>query len=113
MPSLHRKTARMRVESAVSATNSSAAASSTALSCSADPSQEKLYSNADVSKMVKEAVSSAVSRTKEVYEKILQEKLSGKFLFAIVFNSLNRVTLCLQSNTNSLFASTKITSAAP
>ena len=84
MPSLHRKSARMRVDTADASTNSSSAASCTALAGSADPSQEKLYSNADVSKMVKEAVSSAVSRTKEVYEKILQEKLAGQCLIAML-----------------------------
>jgi hypothetical protein len=42
--------------------------------------QEKLYTNADVSKMVKEAVSAAVACTRENYEKILQDKLAGECL---------------------------------
>ena len=71
MPALHRKSARMCIEGAGS-TPSSAGASRPA-----DSREEKLYSNADVSKMVKEAVSHAVSHTKDKYEKILQEKLAG------------------------------------
>ena len=67
MPALHRKSARVRLESP---------APSSTTSCGG-VSQEKLYTNADVSKMVKEAVSNAVSHTKDVYEKILQEKLAG------------------------------------
>jgi hypothetical protein len=81
MPALHRKSARMRLDSP--------APSSTTL-CGG-VSQEKLYTNADVSKMVKEAVSNAVSHTKDVYEKILQEKLAGMkncfCLFCFVFVS--------------------------
>ena len=65
MPSLHRKAARARFESAVSATASSAA--------TPDPSQEKLYTNADVSKMVKEAVCNAVSHTKNSMRKFCRK----------------------------------------
>ncbi len=101
MPSLHRKAARARFESAVSATASSAA--------TPDPSQEKLYTNADVSKMVKEAVCNAVSHTKEFYDKILQEKLAGQFLFRTVVIVFLRVTFCrLQNNISNSFVSTKI-----
>jgi hypothetical protein len=72
MPALHRKVARMRCESYAAASTS----------CAASSSEEKVYSNADVSKMVKDAVSSAVAHTKEMYEKILQEKLAGLFFLS-------------------------------
>lgn len=82
MPALHRKSARMRFESP---------APSGATSCGG-ASQDKLYTNADVSKMVKEAVSNAVSYTKDVYEKILQEKLAG------MKNSFCFVLICFRFN---------------
>jgi hypothetical protein len=88
MPALHRKTARMRLESIGTAASSSATSSSSAqlsstASSSGDAAQEKLYTNSDVSKMIKEAVSSAVCQTKDKYEKILQEKLAGQFVSSL------------------------------
>ena len=84
MPALHRKTARMRLESIAPAASSSApsssALSSSTPSSSGEAAQEKLYTNTDVSKMIKEAVLSAVCQTKDKYEKILQEKLAGQFV---------------------------------
>ena len=84
MPALHRKTARMRLESIGTAASSSApsssALSSSTPSSSGEAAQEKLYTNTDVSKMIKEAVLSAVCQTKDKYEKILQEKLAGQFV---------------------------------
>lgn len=111
MPALHRKSARMRLESA------SAAPSSAVSNRSGESSDDKLYSNADVSKMVKEAVTAAVAHTKDAYEKILQEKLAGLFCCVIPF--VMQPIICLimccrfQSNTSSLCASTKTISAAP
>jgi len=78
MPALYRKTARMRLESigtsASSPAPSSSAQSSSTPSSSGDAAQEKLYTNSDVSKMIKEAVSSAVCQTKDKY----QEDFAGK-----------------------------------
>ncbi len=78
MPALHRKISRLRHEGFVAATSS---CTSSAVSVA----QEKLYSNADVSNMVKDAVSTAVAHTKEKYEKILQEKLAGSYSVVLIF----------------------------
>lgn len=100
MPALHRKTARMRLESigtaALSSAPSSSALSSSTPSSSGDAAQEKLYTNSDMSKMIKEAVLSAVCQTKDKYEKILQEKLAGQFVSSLahLLNHFNGVFFC-------------------
>jgi hypothetical protein len=105
MPALHRKVARLRSESFV------APSASTILS-GAGATQEKLYSNVDVSKMVKDAVCTAVAHTKETYEKILQEKLAGWHFFGVpqIFRHFLTPPL-FQSNINNSCGLTKTTLA--
>ncbi len=119
----------MRLESIAAATSSASAPCALG-----EAAQEKLYTNADVSKMIKEAVSTAVSQTKEQYEKVLQDKLAGLFVLltmlpvllqlsiflmiqsvslCIVVFSINLTAFAFQSNINNLCDSTKTISVEP